>query len=88
MYIAWRKVQTQLHMLRVLTDLCSQALYGTCVNHSTDSIDQVRLEGVGDGALWIAELVDSHRAVLVDTHQQPVQRYHWTCCHPVLDIAD
>ena len=39
------------------------------------------------GALWITELVDSHRAVLVDTHQLPVQPHHWTCFHPVLDIA-
>jgi len=50
-------------------------------------IDQLRLEGVGGGALWITQLVDGHRAVLVDTHQQPVQPHHWTCCHPLLDIA-
>ena len=75
-------------MLGVLTDLCSQALYGTRVNHSTDSIDQVRLEGVGGGALWITELVDSHRAVLVDIHQQPAQPHNGSSFHPVLDIAD
>ena len=51
-------------------------------------IDQLRLEGVGGGALWITQLVDGHRTVLVDTHQQPVQPHHWTCCHPLLDIAD
>ena len=50
-------------------------------------IDQLRLEGVGGRALWITQLVDGHRAVLVDTHQQPVQPHHWTCCHPLLDIA-
>ena len=50
-------------------------------------IEQLRLEGVGGVALWITQLVDGHRAVLVDTHQQPVQPHHWTCCHPLLDIA-
>ena len=51
-------------------------------------IDQLRLEGVGDRALWITQLADGHRTVLVDTHQQPVQPHHWTCCHPLLDVAD
>ena len=50
-------------------------------------VGQLRLEGVGGGALWITQLVDGHRTVLVDTHQQPVQPHHWTCCHPLLDIA-
>ena len=50
-------------------------------------IGQLRLEGVGGGALWITQLVDGHRTVLVDTHQQPVEPHHWTCCHPLLDIA-
>ena len=52
-----------------------------------NTIDQLRLEGVGGGALWITQLVDGHRAVLVNTHQQPVQPHHWTCCHTLLDIA-
>ena len=47
----------------------------------------IRLEGARGGALWITQLVDSHRAVLVDMHKQPVQPHHWTCCHPLLDIA-
>ena len=50
-------------------------------------IDQLRLEGMWGGALWITQLVDGHRAILVDTHQQPVQPHHWTFCHPLLDIA-